>query len=211
MATGTSQSSLSLELKGGVSLSAEAPGGGELRLRWAEPSDQATLERWDHDPAVIAATTDGEAEKAFGDHDWGAELPLQSDVRRYFIADWAASAEATDARPIGAMEILVPDLEPSHYWGEIEPNLRAIDIWIGSADDRNRGYGALMMKMAQMLCFADPAVTAIIIDPLDSNTDAHRFYQRLGYQPTHRQTFNGEDDCLVHNLTRADWLARPST
>ena len=26
--------------------------------------------------------------------------------------------------------------------------------------------------------------------------------------PTHRQVFHEEDDCLVHRLTRADWLAR---
>ncbi len=48
-----------------------------------------------------------------------------------------------------------------------------------------------------------------LIDPLNSNTRAHKFYQRIGFRPTHRQMFNnGEDDCLVHRLTRADWLAR---
>ena len=45
-------------------------------------------------------------------------------------------------------------------------------------------------------------------DPLASNTRAHKFYQRIGFVPTHRQTFNDEDDCLVHRLTRAEWRER---
>jgi aminoglycoside 6'-N-acetyltransferase len=198
----------SLELTGGVSIAADAPGGGEIRLRWAHLSDKAVLERWDYDPDVIAATTDGEAEKAFGDHDWGRELPKQSDVDRYFIAEWAASAEDVDARPVGAMQVIDAAREPTHYWGDVAENQMAVDIWIGDPADRGRGYGSVMMKMAEMLCFSDPRITAIIIDPLNSNTDAHRFYQRLGYRPTHRQTFNGEDDCLVHILTRDAWNAR---
>lgn len=51
-------------------------------------------------------------------------------------------------------------------------------------------------------------VTAIVIDPLNSNTRAHAFYQRLAFVPTHRQLFGGTDDCLVHRLTRAAWMAR---
>lgn len=214
MPTETSQSAsgLSLQLTGGVSLSAPAPGGGELRLRWAELSDVPVLERWDHDPDVISATTDDEtAEKAFDDHDWRKELPKQEAFDRYFIVEWAASAEASDVRPIGGMQIIDAARERTHYWGDVAPNQMAIDIWIGSSADRNQGFGKVMMKMAEMLCFSDPAVTAILIDPLNSNVDAHRFYQRLGYQPTHRQTFNGESDCLVHKLTREDWLARTTS
>jgi aminoglycoside 6'-N-acetyltransferase len=186
----------------------DAPGGGELRLRQATLADQQTLERWDYDPDVISATTDGEAEKAFGDHDWGRELPLQSEVDRYFIAELATSSDAPAGRPIGAMQIIDAHAEPSNYWGDVAPNQLAVDIWIGDAADRGHGYGVLMMKMAEMLCFSNPAVVAILIDPLNSNTRAHRFYQRLGYRPTHRQTFNGEDDCLVHIPTRTDWIAR---
>ena len=48
-------------------------------------------------------------------------------------------------------------------------------------------------------------VEAILIDPLNSNTDAHRFYQRLGFRPIGRRLFDEDDDCLVHRLDRADW------
>lgn len=173
--------------------------GGNFGFRRATLDDAATLERWDHDPVVIAATTDNpDASKAFGDHDWRKELPKQSTVDFYLIAE-------LDGRPFGAMQIIDPYLEPTHYWGEIEPNLRAIDIWIGEPSCRGKGFGQYMMDAAISGCFAEPDVKAIIIDPLNSNTRAHRFYQSLGFKPTHRQVFNGEDDCLVHRLERADW------
>ena len=60
------------------------------------------------------------------------------------------------------------------------------------------------MTIAIDQAFADPKVEAILIDPLNSNTDAHRFYQRLGFRIVGRRLFD-EDDCLVHKLDRADW------
>jgi aminoglycoside 6'-N-acetyltransferase len=106
------------------------------------------------------------------------------------------------------MQICDPHLETSHYWGEIGPNLRAIDIWIGAPDDRGKGHGARMMRLALEHCFADARVTAIVIDPLASNVRAHRFYARLGFTPIGRRTFGG-DDCLIHELTRGfGWPAR---
>jgi aminoglycoside 6'-N-acetyltransferase len=64
-----------------------------------------------------------------------------------------------------------------------------------------------MMRLALDLCFADARVTAVIIDPLASNVRAHRFYARLGFTPVERRRF-GDDDCLVHELTREGYLAR---
>jgi aminoglycoside 6'-N-acetyltransferase len=174
-----------------------------IQLRPATNADIPTLERWDHEPDVISATSDDpDAPKAFGDLYWPDELAMQSTVYEYFIAE-------LDGRPIGAMQIIDPHLEPTHYWGEIAPNLRAVDIWIGDAADRGRGYGEQMMRLALERCFADPAVTGIVIDPLASNVRAHRFYQRLGFRPVGRRMF-GDDDCLVHELTRRAWEAVPS-
>lgn len=172
----------------------------KVTLRPAVADDARWLALWDKDETVIACTTDDpNAETAFSGAVWSEELAAQSEVSRYYIAE-------VDGRPIGAMQICDPHLEPTHYWGEIAPNLRAADIWIGAAADRGRGYGREMMRLAHELCFADPRVTAIVIDPLASNVGAHRFYQRLGYKPLGRRLF-GDDDCLVHELTRTDWLA----
>ena len=174
-----------------------------LHLRRATLDDVPILERWDTDPDVIAATTmddeddDHRTKRAFGGLDWRDELAQDSDVSYHLIAE-------IDGRPVGALQICDPYLEPTHYWGTIEPNMRAIDIWIGAESDRNKGYGCEMMRLAHERCFADPAVTAIVIDPLVSNARAIAFYQRLGYMTVERRMF-GDDDCLVLTLTRDAW------
>lgn len=174
---------------------------GTVRLRPAVAADAGLLAAWDRQPHVIAAVTDDpEAEAAFGGTDWSEELAMQSEVFRYSIAE-------ADGRPIGVMLTIDPAREPNHYWGDIEPGLRALDIWIGPPDALGRGYGTRMMTLAIDACFAEPGVTAIVIDPLASNTAAHRFYGRLGFRPVERRMF-GEDDCLVHRLERAEWEAR---
>lgn len=48
-----------------------------------------------------------------------------------------------------------------------------------------------------------------LIDPLASNTRAHRFYERLGFQCIDRRWF-GEDDCFVYRLNRSDWCQTES-
>ena len=161
------------------------------------------LDRWDLEPHVISATSDDpDAPKAFGDMYWPDELALVRDDYQYFIAE-------LNRRPIGGMQIIDPHTEPTHYWGDVEPGLRAIDIWIGDAADLGKGFGTEMMRAAFRLCFSDPAVNAIIIDPLASNTRAHTFYQRLGFRPEGIQALGDDDDaCLVHRLTRTDWRHR---
>ena len=174
-----------------------------VTLRRATLDDVSTFERWDRDPDVIACSTDApDADIAFGEHDWGDELrAVQPGIREYFIAE-------LEGRPIGAMQIIDPHLEPTHYWGEVEPGLRAIDIWIGDPADRSKGLGETMMRLALQRCFANAAVSGILIDPLISNTRAHQFYQRLGFVPVGPRRFNDEDDCLVHRLDRATWRVR---
>ncbi len=170
-------------------------------LRPTRLSDAPLLEFWDRQPHVIAATSDDPHRTgAFGDLDWPEELSLVAPDYQYFIAE-------LDGRPIGAMQIIDPCTEQTHYWGEIEPNLCAIDIWIGAVDDLGKGYGETMMRRALQMCFADPEVRAVMIDPLTSNLRAHGFYQRLGFVPEEQRLF-GEDDCLVHRLTRNGWRQR---
>jgi len=50
-------------------------------------------------------------------------------------------------------------------------------------------------------------VAASLKKPLASNTRAHRFYRRLGFLPEGQRMF-GDDDCLVHRLTRLTWRQR---
>jgi aminoglycoside 6'-N-acetyltransferase len=172
-----------------------------ITLRPMSPADVPLLDLWDRQPHVMAATSDDPNQpKAFGDTYWPDELALVGRDCRYLIA-------ALNGRPIGAMQIIDPHTEVTHYWGEIEPDLRAIDIWIGSSADLGKGYGETMMRRAFQIGFATPAVSAIVIDPLASNLRAHKFYRRLGFVPEDRRMF-GDDDCLVHRLTRLTWRQR---
>lgn len=61
-----------------------------------------------------------------------------------------------------------------------------------------------MMQLAIKRCFADSTVAAILIDPLESNASAIRFYERLNFQFVEHRRF-GEDDCAVYRLDRSQW------
>lgn len=165
---------------------------GHVTLRAATPADAPLLRRWDEEPHVVQSDPND-------DWNWEVELPRNPDWRELLIAEVAG-------RPVGFLQIIDPAREDSHYWGAVPANLRAIDIWIGEAADLGKGYGTEMMRLALARCFADPAVTAVLIDPLASNVRAIRFYERLGFRAIGPRRF-GEDDCLVHELSRADWQA----
>jgi aminoglycoside 6'-N-acetyltransferase len=157
-----------------------------IELRPALPADIATLRRWEKHPHVPSAAED------WG---WEADLPRRPDWREQLIAE-------LDGRPIGFVQIIDPAREESHYWGDVPANLRAIDIWIGEPDCLGKGYGTQVMRLAIARCFADPAVAAILIDPLAANARAHRFYERFGFRFVERRSF-GDDDCFVYRLERA--------
>lgn len=161
-----------------------------INLRPATIADLPILRHWDEQPHVIASDPND-------DWEWNSELLKNFDWREQLIAE-------IDGKPIGYVEIIDPHLEEHHYWGDSSPNLRAIDIWIGEENDLGKGYGTIMMNLALQRCFAASEVTAVIIDPLASNTAAHRFYERFGFKFVERRSF-GEDDCFVYSLSREDW------
>jgi len=160
-----------------------------MKLRPATIEDLKLLRHWDKQPHVIAAAPNDNWE-------WETELPRNPGWREMLIGE-------LNNRPIGIIQIIDPALEESHYWGEVSENLRAIDIWIGEAEDLGKGYGTEMMKLALKRCFSEPEVKAILIDPLETNTKDHRFYERLGFRFVERRRF-GKDECLVYRLERSN-------
>jgi aminoglycoside 6'-N-acetyltransferase len=160
-----------------------------VRLRRATLADAPLLRHWDEQPHVIASDPNDE----WG---WEEELAREPDWREQLVAE-------EDGRPIGFLQIIDPAREETRYWGDVPTGLRAIDIWIGEEVDLGRGYGTQMMRLALARCFADPQVTAVLVDPLASNVRAHRFYERLGFRFVQRRRF-GDDDCHVYRLARAD-------
>lgn len=162
-----------------------------MKLRHATIEDVDVLEYWDRQPHVIAAGG------AWDEFDWATELDRQVPWRDFLIAELGD-------RPIGVLQIIDPTAEEDHYWGDIAPGHRAIDIWIGEADCLGQGHGTAMMQAVVKRCFDDPSVHSIVIDPLATNARAIRFYERLGFVRIERRFF-GEDDCVVLRLARTEW------
>ena len=158
-----------------------------MRLRPANPDDLRLLRRWDEQPHVVAADPND-------DWGWEVELGRCPAWREQLIAE-------IGGRPVGFVQIIDPALEESGYWGDVPAGLRAIDIWIGDGADLGKGYGTAMMRLALARCFADSAVSAVLVDPLASNVRAHRFYERLGFRFVERRHF-GQDECIVYRLDR---------
>ena len=162
-----------------------------IHLRPANIADLPILRHWDEQTHVVESDPND-------DWNWETELVRDTDWREQLIAE-------LDGRPIGFVQIIDPAREETHYWGDVPGGLRAIDIWIGELADTGKGHGAEIMRQALARCFADPSVTAVLIDPLASNTAAHRFYERLGFRFVEQRRF-GEDDTFVYRLERKDFM-----
>ena len=164
-----------------------------VTLRLATLDDAPLLRHWDTQPHVIASDPDS-------DWCWETELPKNPDWRQQYIA-------LHDERPVGYLQIMDPREDPDQYWGAVDRAVLAIDIWIGEPDALGQGIGTQMMHQALDRCFETPDIESVWIDPLLSNTEAHRFYQRLGFRVRETRWFD-TDLCLVHTLGRDDWLAQ---
>ncbi len=164
-----------------------------ISFRTASISDLALVLHWDQQEHVIASDPDE-------DWDWEYELQRCPPWREQLVA-------MLDDRPIGFVQIIDTAEEESHYWEVVPANLRAIDIWIGEKEDLGKGYGTQMMHLALDRCFRNPNITAVLIDPLETNKDAIRFYERLGFQFIEKRILD-TSPCLVYQMSRADWLKR---
>jgi aminoglycoside 6'-N-acetyltransferase len=161
-----------------------------IELRPMRLDDVEHLERWDEDPDVAASGGDDDW------YDWPLELSRgEFDWREFLIAE-------EDGRPVGFVQLIDASEEESHYWGDDVPaGAWAIDIWIGAPEDRGRGLGAEMMRLALARCFDRHCASEVLIDPLASNEGALRFYERLGFEFVEERDFGG-DHCRVYRLPR---------
>lgn len=83
----------------------------ELILRPANLDDLPLLHRWDEQPHIIASDLD--------DWGWEVELARNPPWREQLIAELGG-------RPIGFIQLIDPQEEETHYWGDIGPNKRAL-------------------------------------------------------------------------------------
>jgi aminoglycoside 6'-N-acetyltransferase len=158
-----------------------------IKLRPATISDLELLKYWDTKQHVIDCDPDD-------DWNWETELHRNPEWREQLIADLKGES-------IGVVQIIDPFEEETHYWGNVERNKRAIDIWIGEEANLNKGFGTIIMRLAIERCFENPNINGVLIDPLKSNTKAHRFYERLGFEFIEEREFDGTI-CYVYELKR---------
>ncbi len=158
-----------------------------LELRKATIKDLELLKYWDTKQHVIDCDPDD-------DWNWETELHRNPEWREQLVAEYLGE-------PIGFLQIIDPYHEDTQYWGEVDQDKKAIDIWIGEENKLNQGYGTRMMELAIQRCFQDPKVNGILVDPLKTNTKAHRFYRRLGFKFLEERDFNGTT-CHVYELSR---------
>lgn len=167
---------------------------GAVSLRPMRVEDVPLIARWDEDPDVAAS--------GGGDdwYDWPVEVARDVAWRELLIAE-------EDGRPVGFVQLIDAELEETHYWGDVERGTWALDIWLGSPDDRGRGVGTAVMSAALDRCFDAHGAAVVLIDPLVANERAIRFYRRLGFESIGERWFD-DDRCDVHRIDRATWLGR---
>ncbi|EMK00894.1 GNAT family N-acetyltransferase [Leptospira sp. WS58.C1] len=162
----------------------------KISLRTANYEDLRTLEEWDEKEHVIESDPND---------DWGWEIELKRfpDWREQLIAE-------KEGIPIGFVQIIDPQREESHYWGEIGSGYMAIDIWLGDVENLGKGYGTQIMRQVLEKCFSKTSVHSVLVDPLAKNSRAHTFYEKFGFKFLENRRF-GSDDCKVYLLTRENW------
>ena len=162
-----------------------------ITLRPAVLADMEVLKYWDTQAHVMESDPND-------DWNWEKELTFEPNWRQQLMAE-------KEGLPIGFLQIIDPQLEETHYWGNIGSGYKAIDIWIGLSENIGKSYGTQMMTQALDLCFENPEIKEVIIDPLISNKKAIRFYTKLGFEPVEKKYF-GDDFCLVMTMKRERWL-----
>ena len=163
-----------------------------IALRPMRADDVDLVLRWDEDPDVAAALGGPAADW----YDWPAELTRDVPWRELLIAE-------EDGHPIGFVQLIDAAEEESHYWGEVEADTWAIDLWLGSPADRGRGLGSQVMRAAILRAFDEHEARTIVIDPVATNVRAIAFYERLGFARIGPRELDGEL-CLVMRLRRGD-------
>jgi aminoglycoside 6'-N-acetyltransferase len=161
--------------------------------RLANSDDAKLLREWDKRPHLQLSSNPE------SDWEYEKQLELNPDWRDWWMAE-------LNGKPFGFMQIMICGADPEDYWewGPAPRTAKAIDIWIGEENLLGQGLGTHMMAFAVKNCFSDPLIETILIDPLNSNTRAHKFYEKCGFSFLEYRTF-GTDHCKIYKMKRADW------
>lgn len=162
----------------------------DIRLRDATRQDISLLRYWDEQPHKKEADP-------LSDWQWESEVGRLLPWRKQLIAE-------LNGRPIGYVEILRCSLDEEQYWGSVPETWMAIDIWLGDREDIGKGFGTLVLQRALEMCFEDHLIETVVVDPIETNARARRFYEKNGFVFVEKRTF-GNDHCAVYRISRSEW------
>lgn len=76
-----------------------------------------------------------------------------------------------------------------------------IDMWIGIAEERHRGYGTdALRQMVGLILQRHPGVKNVVIDPEPENITAIRCYEKAGFRNTGETIWDDGNECLLFKI-----------
>jgi AacA4 family aminoglycoside N(6')-acetyltransferase len=123
---------------------------------------------------------------------WGGDdgAPSLDEVQAHYLPRVQTPERVTPwialhaGRPIGYAQSYIAMDCGAGWWPEVQdPGLRGIDQFLAEAADLGRGLGTRMVGALLERLFADPAVTAVQVDPRPDNARAIRCYEKAGFRP----------------------------
>ena len=146
-----------------------------ITFRPLEDGDIPALSRWLQDPDVAPwyaeGTTDPEELRA----QYREEIAGTGPTRAFIIR--------IDGRDVGYIQAYRIEDEPDYARQmEVDPGAVGIDLFIGEAEARDRGWGSRVLRafLAQVV-FGEMAAPVAIIAPSPDNARAVRSYERAGF------------------------------
>jgi len=140
-----------------------------LRPMQDRPDDYLAMQRWFAEPELqewVWCDEKGEGEVPLSRiiEKYGARIKHPVDVFPYFIL--------SDGIPMGFIQ---------YYFAD--PDTIGLDMWIGTAADRGRGYGVeALRQMVALIREKHPQIRELFIDPAEENARAIRCYEKAGFR-----------------------------
>lgn len=111
--------------------------------------------------------------------------------QRPHVREWWDSYTSLDALEADTFDW---DVHPFIAYGDGQPfayiqsyltgeaGVMGIDQFIASAGSLGRGFGTALVTQFVEFLFADPAIAAVIVDPVPQNARAIRCYEKAGFR-----------------------------
>jgi len=146
-----------------------------IQFRPLALTDLPVITTWLNDPDVAAWYGEGDPTLEHLTEKYAPLIDGREPTDGYIIR--------IDDRDAGYIQCYVIDRHPDYARQiQVEPGAVGIDLFIGEADFRNRGFGSQVLRaFLDSIVFGEMAATTAIIAPEPANTRAIRSYEKAGF------------------------------